>query len=151
REWHPFTISSVPGDSSLSITVKSLGSYTGNMIKLLSGQSGVPAMVEGAYGRFSFRNFSNLNQIWVAGGIGITPFLSMAHDLGEGQCSVDLYYSVKTEAELIDIEKLREWVVDRPGQRLRVFPFVADKEKAFLTAELIQRTSGELKGREILL
>ena len=48
-------------------------------------EPGTAAVVEGPYGSFSSRDLPNDRQVWVAGGIGVTPFLSMARSLnGDG-------------------------------------------------------------------
>jgi predicted ferric reductase len=149
-EFHPFTISAAPGIGDLTITVKSLGSYTGHLIQALPTLTGATAKVEGAYGRFSYGNFGNPRQIWVAGGIGITPFLSMARALGPDVTQVDLYYSVKNETELVGIQELQAVQARGQNQIFRLFPFIADKQ-GFLTASYLDKTSGGLQGKDILL
>ncbi len=151
NEWHPFTISSAPSDGSLSITVKSLGSYTRVLTSMSPGMAGMKVRIEGAYGRFSFQNFSSSRQIWIAGGIGVTPFLSMAKSLSGGEFDIDLYYSVKTESEIIDAESLRTAQRDSPGQKFRVVPFVADQQAGFLSGKYINETSGGVSGKDFLL
>ncbi|MDB5179310.1 MAG: putative Ferredoxin--NAD(+) reductase [Patescibacteria group bacterium] len=150
-EWHPFSISSAETSGRLMIDVKSMGGYTETLTRLLPHMIGMTARVEGAYGRFSYRNFGNLNQVWIAGGIGITPFLSMAQTLGTGPYNVDLYYSVKTKSELIDLDTLAVHQSNNPGQVFRVFPFVTDAYNTFLNAEIIASNSGDLTKRDFLL
>lgn len=151
REWHPFSISSAESSDKLMIDVKSLGAYTETLTRLLPYMTGITVRVEGAYGRFSYRNFGNTNQIWVAGGIGITPFLSMAQALGDGPYNVDLYYSVKTESELIDLNTLAIHQSSVPGKVFRVIPFISEKYNTFLSAKIIAKNSGDLSGRDFLL
>ena len=150
KEWHPFTVSSAPGSGELSITVKSLGGYTKALSALAPVLIGQQVRVEGAYGRFSYRNFANTNQIWVAGGIGVTPFLSMAHALGPGPYNIDLYYSVKSDAELIDVDQLRGLQSLDAGRIFRVIPFVADRQ-GYLSAKYMEQVTGPLRDRDILL
>ncbi len=78
REQHPFTISSHPSENNLKVTVKGLGDYTNGLADKLS--IGDRAKVEGPYGKFSTAYSKEREQIWVAGGIGITPFLSLIKD-----------------------------------------------------------------------
>lgn len=148
KEWHPFTISSNSAQDGLSIIVKSLGKYTNNLVKLSPGMRGAEVLIEGAYGKFYFRNFKSKRQIWVAGGIGITPFLSMVPDV-KPDYRVDLYYSVKTEAELIDFPAIQQWCL-ASQKALRVIPIISDRD-GLLTAQKINELSGDIKSSELLL
>lgn len=69
---HPFTISSAPSDRDLQFTVKALGDDTSRASLV---EPGMPAVVGGAHGRFSYQRGTR-HQAWIAGGAGITPFLS---------------------------------------------------------------------------
>lgn len=73
---HPFTLASADhGDGQLSFQIKALGDYTGTLAQRL--QSGQAVTLEGPYGRFNpAKGRKTAQQIWVAGGIGITPFLA---------------------------------------------------------------------------
>ncbi len=150
-ESHPFSISSGENSNQLMIDVKSLGSYTETLTRLLPHMVGMTAQVEGAYGRFSYRNIGNLNQVWIGGGIGITPFLSMAQTLGSGPYNIDLYYSVKTASELIDLDTLAIHQSNLPGQVFRTFPFITETYKSYLSAGIIKKNSGNLDKRDFLL
>ena len=145
-EWHPFSISSSPGDDGLQISIKGLGDFTNSLGAL---KAGMTADIEGAYGRFSYTNYTNKQQIWIAGGIGVTPFLSMMKNL-PADMKVDLYYSVKTESELIDWPSLYGEAHKQPGV-LRVIPFIGEKQPKFLDADFVEQTSGGLKGKDIYI
>ena len=147
REWHPFSISSGDKDGYLEVSVKGLGDYTNFLANISPGSS---ATLEGAYGRFSYNNYKNMNQIWVAGGIGITPFLSMAKSLPESGYKIDLYYSVKTASELIDWDSLYGVAMAKNGN-FRVIPYVGDQYKDRLSVDLIEKMSGEITNRDIFI
>ena len=73
-EAHPFTLSGAPQDDrTLRVAIKSLGDYTAEVPARV--QPGVQAILRGPFGGFS-RPRGPKPQLWVAGGIGITPFLS---------------------------------------------------------------------------
>jgi predicted ferric reductase len=146
-EWHPFSISSKPGSDTLQISAKALGDYTGALPKL---KKGAIAEIEGAYGKFSYTNYKNKDQIWIAGGIGITPFLSMAKSLPDDGYSIDLYYSVKSESELVEWQELAEIAQSKNG-KFRLIPFVADTQKGFLTTDFMLKYSKVFGGKEIFI
>jgi predicted ferric reductase len=89
REPHPYSIASAPDRSGLAIVVKALGDHTATLMTL---RPGALADIEGPYGAFSYLNVPNLRQIWIAGGIGVTPFLSMARSLDGSAREIDFYY-----------------------------------------------------------
>ncbi|TQJ61078.1 putative ferric reductase [Arthrobacter sp. SLBN-83] len=70
---HPFSISGPTPEGGISITVKALGDHTTKLPDVV--QPGMPAVVGGPYGRFD-RHRGTAHQVWIAGGVGITPFLS---------------------------------------------------------------------------
>lgn len=73
---HPFSMSSADnGSGQLSFQIKALGDYTRELPQQL--HSGQEVTLEGPYGRFNpEKGRKNAQQIWVAGGIGVTPFLA---------------------------------------------------------------------------
>jgi len=73
---HPFTIAnSDQGKGKVTFQIKALGDYTTHLDhKLKVGQA---VTIEGPYGKFNFKQCkANATQIWIAGGIGVTPFLA---------------------------------------------------------------------------
>ena len=95
---HPFTLSSSwKNDATLTFHIKQLGDYTRTLSHAL--KVGDPVTVEGPYGRFDFAAHSG-PQIWIAGGIGITPFLSrleaLAHAPHPSRQPISLFYSART-------------------------------------------------------
>jgi len=115
RESHPFTIASAPGDE-LRIVVKRLGDFTSRVMGL---RPGAGAQVEGPFGSFSLHPDPINSQTWIAGGIGITPFLSWARSLDRA-LPIDLYYCTPGAEQAHFIESLYE-IADR-FPRFRVVP-----------------------------
>lgn len=90
---HPFTISSAwRGDGRMDFSIKGLGDYTRKAPRTV--RVGLAVTVEGPYGRFDFRGAPGARQLWVAGGVGITPFVARLQALAEhpGSGPADLIY-----------------------------------------------------------
>jgi predicted ferric reductase len=101
-ESHPFSLSSNSNDANLRIAAKESGDFTEQLPKLAVGDR---VEVEGPFGQFSFAKQTGKQQVWVAGGIGITPFLSMAQSL-PADYKVTLYYCVNSLDQAIFLEEL---------------------------------------------
>jgi predicted ferric reductase len=72
-EYHPYTVSAAAPGGALAISIKALGDCTRNIQTL---EKGVAARVQGPYGTF-LTDRAEAPEVWVAGGIGITPFLAL--------------------------------------------------------------------------
>lgn len=128
---HPFTISSAPHQQLLRFTIKALGDDTTRMQTLV--QPGMPAVVGGPHGRFD-RARGTDRQIWIAGGIGITPFLSWLRALDQhtAPAQVDLFYSSQGEAPFA--EEIRGIARAHPGITVHLHD---TSQRGYLTAETI--------------
>ncbi len=104
---HPFTISSSwHNDGKLRFHIKGIGDYTATLPQTL--KVGDLVKVEGPYGTFNFRS-KQPRQIWVAGGIGITPFIArmQARERHPEARSIDLFYSTSAPDQGF-IDKLQQ-------------------------------------------
>ncbi len=89
---HPFSLSGAwQDDGQLAFAIKGLGDYTRSLPATL--HRGDPVTVEGPYGCFDFASHKD-GQIWVAGGIGIAPFMARLEALAAtgGGAGIDLFY-----------------------------------------------------------
>lgn len=75
---HPFTISSAPGEKNIRLTIKALGDFTSEIENL---ETGTTAFVEGPYGNFTLDASVKTHNVFINGGIGITPTMSVLQDL----------------------------------------------------------------------
>jgi len=97
KQAHPFTVSSAPqADGKLRFSIKASGEWTSALSRTLS--VGTTAFVEGPYGHFTLPKHVEPT-VWIAGGIGITPFLAWAEALAPDASPVHLFYYVRTKAE----------------------------------------------------
>lgn len=93
---HPFTIASAPHEGVVRVTVKALGDYTSRLREIL--EPGMPAVIGGPHGRFSHSKGTD-RQVWIAGGVGVAPFLSWLRSLDPRfSRRVDFFYAVDGDA-----------------------------------------------------
>lgn len=99
-EEHPFTISSPPCSETLTITVKALGDYSA---ALPAVPVGAKLICDGPYGRFTPVRGAG-PYLFAAGGIGITPFLSILKEWDTVGITepVTLIWSMRIRDERID-------------------------------------------------
>ena len=126
REEHHFTISSSPAQRGLrASTIKASGDFTAAVGSLSPGHE---AVVHGPFGRFSHvRHPHEDGLVFVVGGIGITPVMSMLRfmrDVGDGR-SVLLIHAVRREQDMVFGRELEAMVGGR-APRLRVVPVLSD-------------------------
>lgn len=148
REAHPFSISSAPDAATLRITVKTLGDYTSTLPSLAVGAT---AVIEGPFGGFTGEHAKHDSEIWIAGGIGITPFLSRARQMQYSNAHpkpTDFYYTANTREEMLFLRELQN--ISRLHPSFRVIPY-ASNELGFLTPSAIQKHSGALHDKDIFM
>lgn len=134
-ESHPFSISSGSDESNLRISAKASGDYTNELAKLKVGDG---VQVEGPYGHFSFTKTRSNKQVWVAGGIGITPFLSMVHSMPPDY-QITLYYCVRSISQAIFLQELNEIAKVKP--RLKVVTICDDENQRITAKEMISNSA----------
>jgi len=116
NEPHPFTISSAPGEDKLRFTMKVLGDWTRKVREEI--KPGMDVDVRGPYGRFD-PSKSGDKQVWIAGGIGITPFLSNARSFDAGDTrEIYLVYGVREKAEALYLDELEAIFAEQPNMKL---------------------------------
>ncbi len=120
---HPFTIASAArNDQTITFCIKALGDFTRNLGRRL--QPGQDVTIEGPYGRFVLdRHSRKRRQIWVAGGIGITPFLSWLEWLqtqSKETVKADLHYCIRNRENDPFIARLQTLCAELPAIQLHI-------------------------------
>lgn len=120
---HPFTIACADrGDRRVTFEIKALGDYTRGLAQRL--QAGARMTVEGPYGRFNLAPGDvGRPQLWVAGGIGVTPFLAWLEALQDTPAQApdtDLYYCVRSRDDDPFVSRLEALTRTLPSVRLHV-------------------------------
>ncbi|MDV7340893.1 ferric reductase-like transmembrane domain-containing protein [Terasakiella sp. A23] len=115
QEVHPFTIAAGPQETrELTFYIKQLGDFTQQLGHAY--QEGDTVHISRPSGHFTIRK--KTNQVWVAGGIGITPFLAWIDRLSEmPDQMVDLFFCVKRRSDLAAFDEQ----LNHPQVRLHTF------------------------------
>ncbi len=112
-EYHPFTVSGIGADGSLRLTIKALGQCS-SQIQSIAPDSLV--RLQGPFGSF-LDGPAARPRLWVAGGIGITPFIAA---LRQGPCAqpTTLVYLFRRAADAAFADELRGMAAADPALKL---------------------------------
>jgi predicted ferric reductase len=147
NESHPFTIASAPSEEVLRLTIKASGNFTRDLFSNL--KVGTEALIEGAYGMFDYKA-GGLKQIWVAGGIGVTPFLSFIRDLETGlDHEVDFYYTVRHREEAIFVDEIE--AAARKNPHLKIHFRFSSTEGSLTVEDIIKNTGGNIREHHVYM
>lgn len=116
-EPHPFTLSSSPTRPNLCVSAKSVGDFTASIRNTKKGDL---AFLDGPYGIFSFLNYDSENIVFIAGGIGITPFISMLRYIWDRKLkkNIILIWGNKTEKDILFRKELDEMMGSMPSLKI---------------------------------
>lgn len=144
-ESHPFSITSVKGEDNLKIAIKSLGDYTKKIGNL---KEGTLAKVEGPYGGFFQNRDLSKKEIWIAGGVGITPFLSLARSLQKAENDIYLFYCLNDKNEAVFLDELLN--IQRVHKKVHIIPWYSS-EKGRINGEAIKELAHNISDADIYL
>ncbi len=133
RETHPFTIASAPNSDELRLIIGDFGFYTGHLVKEL--RAGDQIEIKEVSGCFLPNTNADrqLGQIWLAGGLGITPFLSALEALEPDHGpNISLIYCVRSSTFAIDLYRLMNYAKTLP--QFTFYLLKEDQEGYFSTA-----------------
>lgn len=146
-ESHPFSFTSNSNEDYISFSIKNLGDFT-SQLKDVTTKTLVD--IEGPYGNFSYQNLSNKSQVWIGGGIGITPFISMAKSLTpKSEYQIELFYCVKNQTEAVHLEELNN-IAKSLDKILKIIPCYSQQSGRF-TLEKLKQMSTNLNQKELLI
>jgi len=139
---HPFSFSSSPErPGPLEFTIKELGDFTSQIGEL---EPGTPVYVDGPYGEFSIDEHEAPGYVFLAGGIGSAPMMSMLRALADRGDKRPLYFfygnfsweQVTFREEIEDLERRLNLqvvhVLEEPGPDW-------DGEIGYITTDLLDR------------
>ncbi len=117
-EGHPFTISQAPdGQGTIRFTIKDLGDYTAALRDQLT--TGTTARVSRPFGHFHVQH-GNREQIWIAAGVGITPFVAWSQALKETDGPAHLFFCATSRSAAPHIQELEAIAAAKPNLNLHL-------------------------------
>lgn len=153
-ERHPFTIASPPReDGSVSFTIKESGDYTARI-----GETpvGAEAIIEAPYGQFCHLRHGGNRLLMIAGGVGITPMMSMLRYMAAhgDRRPVTLIWGNRTEADILfpqELERLQEQLDLRVVHVMSQQPDY-EGETGYVDADVLGRAlNGEVAAADVYL
>ncbi|MCE9597185.1 MAG: FAD-dependent oxidoreductase, partial [Spirochaetia bacterium] len=112
RAWHPFSVASCRFNPVMRLLIKSVGKDTAHLQDLHAGDE---MRIHGPFVEFHVRH--EQDQVWIAGGVGVAPFLGMVRCLdfrGSGEIRLIQYEGAEEPA--LESE-LREFQARHPQFR----------------------------------
>ncbi|MEI6297018.1 MAG: FAD-binding oxidoreductase [bacterium] len=150
-----YTISSVPGDKFVRITIKRKGEVSSALVGMSVGEK---ILIDGPYGRF-YPNTNLKNIVMLAGGVGITPFMGMIKDKITSNFDGDilLFYSNKTVKQTPFFDELNNLSKENPifkivhclTEEKTAYPFI--KEYSRIDENIIKKYVNKLEDRSFYI
>lgn len=142
NEFHPFTITSTSNEGIIELIVKARGDCSCTLQHIVPG---VPAHLEGAFGGF---RPDSLPQVWIGGGIGITPFLPLLKSASRSGQSIDVYYVARSKTEHVLLPRLTEASQKNPLVTIHAVEIQEDIDRFML---LLSERTPDFTSRSFLL
>jgi ferredoxin-NADP reductase len=140
-----FSIASLPSDPRLMIGTRLRGSAMKRT--LMEAQLPLPVEIDGPFGSFTLHRNAAKPAVFLAGGIGITPFHSIIGDATARRLphSLTLFYSNRSAADVAWLPDLESWA--RENERFRLVATLTEPkpgdtwhhETGFVDAALLGR------------
>jgi predicted ferric reductase len=141
---HPYSLSALPTDTMLRITVKQLGDHSAALARLTPG-TGVA--IEGPYGAFTQHARQTDRVLLVGAGVGASPVRAMLEDLPR-QVDVVTVLRASTPAELVLRDEIAQLMAWRGGPLHEV---VGPRHRAPLDAVALQRLVPDIAHRDVFI
>ena len=144
---HPFSVAGTGPGGELRLLIRARGQDTRRLQNHL--QPGVPARVTGPYGMFD-HTLGGDRQVWIAGGLGVVPFLAWLDDPATAHHEViDFFYSTPTSAEAHYLPEIIAAAGRLPG--VRVHTVFTDTQPRLTAAAVTAAIDGRVADRHVFL
>lgn len=145
---HPFSLSHFWNGKFLRISVKNIGDFTSEIKNI---KSGTKVLIDGPLGIFTKESTVKNKYLFIAGGIGITPIMSMTGSLSDKNTDFVLLYANKTITDVVFKNELENSI------NIKNIYYVFSQEKnkeyenGYIDEEKIKRIVPDFKNRDIYI
>jgi predicted ferric reductase len=139
---HPYSVSGMPRDGRLRLTVKALGDHSAGVARL---RPGTRLAIEGPYGVFT-KHARHGDKLLLAGaGVGVTPLRALLEDLPAG-VDVDVVVRASSPELLVLRDEVRALVRRRGG---RLHEVTGSREENVLHDRALRRLVPDIRSRDV--
>ena len=155
---HTFSIASSPFENgTIRLGIRVAGPFTQGIARMKEGDR---IFVSGPYGNFTFKKDHHLDLVFIAGGVGITPFISAIRYAASKQLpnKMALIYSNRNLRSTLFLEEILE--LERQNENFRALFSVTDEELPYemqnvlnrrVDARILKRFLGETQGKTFFI
>jgi predicted ferric reductase len=140
---HPFSLSHIPHEHRMRITVKDLGDHSRELAGM---RPGTRVFIEGPYGRFTAET-AGPKVLLVGAGVGATPLLGLLQDLDE-HADVAILLRARDEGSLVLHEEIAAETERRGG---RGWHALGTRDRVAITAESLRRGLPDVAERDVFI
>jgi predicted ferric reductase len=141
-EAHPFSLSNVPHEHRMRITVKDLGDHSRELATM---RPGTRVFIEGPYGRFTADAATSDKVVLIGAGVGVTPLVGILQDLEE-HADVAVLLRGRRSEDLVLADEVAAEVGRRGG---RLWAALGPRETVDLSAAALRATIPDLPERDV--
>lgn len=139
---HPYSVSGLPHEDRLRITVKDLGDHSRSLTRLAPGTR---VAFEGPYGAFTAAHRVAPRALLIGGGVGVTPIRALLEDLPAGSRPTVLLRA-RDEADLVHADEIEDLAAQRGGDVIRL---LGSRREAGLSAATLLELVPDARRRDV--
>lgn len=141
---HPYSISALPREPYMRLTVKRVGDHSAALARL---RPGTLVAVEGPYGAFTKHAQRRPRALLIAAGIGVTALRALLEDLPKASAPIVILRATREE-DLVLKHEVTELVRQRRG---KLHELVGSRERVLLDERLLLRLVPDLHRRDVFV
>ena len=126
--------------------MQSLRAQSGAPVPRAPQEPEPPVRVDGPYGRFG--GPTSKPQVWIAAGVGITPFLALADALGAEGAPVQLIYAVRSRDKAAHLAEIEE--IAARTERLSLTVWESAKDGRLTTDKVVEIAGDGLRKSRVM-